>query len=182
MDRNYITDTIKCTGIPRNCWFVKIPVPRYCVVKRYAMAGKGIYVIPKRRTFSTKNMYKNCKLTIWYRHIRQTRNTGITTWWGTTKIITSWGTEITNPHLWPSGLNVLVGQESRVHLPTAEYADSDGGISAVVRRWAAPWCGTNRALSQVSTTHLALYQSHREPRVPRGCRELLMGHPHGVHL
>ena len=52
----------------------------------------------------------------------------------TTKIITSGGAEITNSHLWPSGLNVLVGQESRVHLSTAEYADPDGGISAVVRR------------------------------------------------
>ena len=41
---------------------------------------------------------------------------------------------------------------------------------------------TNRALSQVSTTHLALHQSHGEPRVPRGCRELSMGHPYGVHL
>ena len=35
---------------------------------------------------------------------------------------------------------------------------------------------------RVSTTHIALHKSHGEPRVPRGCRELFMGHPHGVHL
>ena len=34
----------------------------------------------------------------------------------------------------PSGLIVLVGQESRVHLSKAEYADPDGGISALDRR------------------------------------------------
>ena len=34
------------------------------------------------------------------------------------------------------------------------------------------WCGTNRALSQVSTAHLALYESYGKPRVPRGRREL----------
>ena len=138
--------------------------------------------MPKRRTFSTKNMYKNCKLTIWYKHIRQIRNTGVISWGVTTKIITSGGAEITNSHLWTSGLNVLVGQESRVHLSKAKYADPDGGISAVDRRWVAPWCGTNRALSQVSTTHIALHQSYGEPQVPRGRRELFMGHPYGVYL
>ena len=50
------------------------------------------------------------------------------------KIITSGGAEITNSHLWTSGLNVLVGQESRVHLSKAKYADPDGGISALDRR------------------------------------------------
>ena len=57
LDRNKGSNITEYREIPRNCGFVKTLFPRYCVHKRYAMAGKGIYVIHKRRTFSTKNMY-----------------------------------------------------------------------------------------------------------------------------
>gem|GEM_PF-3654870 len=41
--------------------------------------------------------------------------------------------EITDPRLWSSSFIVLVGQEPRVHLSKAEYEDSDGRVSTVVR-------------------------------------------------